>query len=186
MYIKKLLGKRLYLSPANPDDFEKFTHWINDNEVGIYIGQVCKSYSYAAEKEALEKFSKDSNFFIIVDEKTNSAIGSLSLMKVDHVQGSAELGIFIGDKAYWSRGYGSEAITLLLDYAFNALNLNNVMLTVKAFNERALACYKKCGFKEFGRRRKDNIIAGKRYDTVYMDILSEDFTQPSFIEDLIR
>ena len=141
MYIRTLMGKRLYLSPANPEDFEKCTHWINDNEAGLYIGQVCKSYSYTAEREAREKFAK---------------------------------------------GYGSEAITLLLDYAFNALNLNNIMLTVKALNERAIACYRKCGFREFGGRREDNFIAGRRYDTVYMDILSKDFAQPSFIEGLIK
>ena len=65
----------------------------------------------------------------------------------------------------------------LLDYGFNYLNLNNIKLDLMEFNERALACYKKCGFKEYGRRRKSNFINGKYYDTIEMDILVDEFKE---------
>lgn len=68
-----------------------------------------------------------------------------------------------------------EAIRLILDFGFNYLNLNNIKLDLMEFNERALACYKKCGFKEYGRRRKCEFINGKYYDTIAMDILAEEF-----------
>ena len=84
-------------------------------------------------------------------------------------------GIFIGDKDYREKGYGTEAIRLILDYGFNYLNLNNIKLDLMEFNERALACYKKCGFKEYGRRRKCRFINGKCYDVIEMDILSGEF-----------
>ncbi len=73
---------------------------------------------------------------------------------------------------------GQEAIRLLLDYAFNLLNLNSVMLGTFAFNERTIACYRKVGFREIGRRRQARIIAGKAYDAVLMDILAEEFSSP--------
>lgn len=76
-----------------------------------------------------------------------------------------------------NKGYGTEAIQLILDYGFNYLNLNNIKLDVLSFNERAIACYKKCGFKEYGRRRKSEFINGKYYDRISMDILKEEFTQ---------
>ena len=74
------------------------------------------------------------------------------------------------------KGYGTEAINLILDYGFNYLNLNNIKLDVVEFNERAIACYKKCGFKECGRRRKCEFIDGNYYDRISMDILKEEFT----------
>jgi RimJ/RimL family protein N-acetyltransferase len=88
------------------------------------------------------------------------------------------LGIVVGETAYWDRGYGQEAIRLLLDFAFNLLNLNSVMLGTFAFNERALACYRNVGFREIGRQRQARIIAGEKYDIVLMDILAEEFESP--------
>ena len=61
------------------------------------------------------------------------------------------------------------------------MNLNNIKLDLMAFNERALKCYKKCGFKEYGRRRKCKFINGKYYDSISMDILAEEFKE-SFIK----
>ena len=66
-------------------------------------------------------------------------------------------------------------MTKLLDYGFNYLNMNNIMLNVKSFNERAIACYKKVGFKEFGRRRESYFLNGKYYDDIQMDILAREF-----------
>jgi len=85
------------------------------------------------------------------------------------------LGIAIGEKAYWNKGYGQDATKLLLDYGFNLLNLNNIMLGVFSFNERAVNCYRKVGFKEIGRRRQARIIGGKKFDVILMDILAEEF-----------
>lgn len=63
----------------------------------------------------------------------------------------------------------------MLDYGFNLLNLNNIMIRTYSFNKRAIACYKKAGFKEVGRRRQARIIGKEKYDMVYMDILAEEF-----------
>ena len=82
--------------------------------------------------------------------------------------------IFIGDKDYRSKGYGTEAIRLVLEYGFKYLNLKNINLDVFAFNERAIKCYEKCGFKEYGRRRKCKFVNGVYYDVISMDILDEE------------
>ena len=97
-------------------------------------------------------------------------------MNVDSVHQQAELGIFIGEKDYWDKGLGTEAVKLLLDYGFNLLNLHNILLKVFSYNERAIKCYKKVGFKEIGRRRESREIASQKYDEIYMDILSSEFT----------
>ena len=89
--------------------------------------------------------------------------------------GTATVGIFIGEEENRNKGYGTEALKLLIGYGFDYLNLNNIMLTVYSFNEGAINCYKKVGFKEFGKRRKAVMLKNKRYDIIYMDIIREEY-----------
>ena len=121
-----------------------------------------------------ENLNKNYNFFIVTLNE-DKLIGTVGLENYDSINRTATLGIFIGDKDYRSTGYGTEAIRLVLDYGFNYLNLNNIKLDLMSFNERALKCYKKCGFKEYGRRRNCKFINGKYYDSIEMDILAEEF-----------
>ena len=174
-YFKKLIGDRIYLSPINKEDFEKYTEWINDLEISMNLGNAHQIYTLHKEKEFLEEVSENS--FAIILKENDQLIGNCGLIDVEQVTKKAELGIFIGEKEYLNRGYGTEAIKLLLDYGFNLLNLHNIMLEVFSFNKRAISCYKKVGFKEIGRRREAREIAGKKYDEVFMDILATEFTE---------
>ena len=180
-YFKKLVGERIYLSPRNNEDVEIFTKWMNDFGVTDYLGRSCGILTLQNEKEYLETVDKDKNVLAIIDLKTDKIIGTIGLHNVDNINRTATLGIFIGDDEYRSKGYGTEAIRLMLDFGFNYLNLNNVELALMEFNQRALKCYQKCGFKEIGRRRKCKFINGKYYDSILMDILAEEFTG-SFIK----
>ena len=157
-YFKKLIGERIYLSPRNNEEIEKFTQWLNDFQTTDYLGRSSYIITLESEKQYFEEtIDKNYNFFIVTldDDKL---IGTVGLEKFDAINRTATLGIFIGDKEYRSQGYGTEAIKLILDYGFNYLNLNNIKLDLMSFNERALKCYQKCGFKEYGRRRKCKFI----------------------------
>jgi len=176
-YYKKLVGERCYLSPCSVDDATKWAEWDNDLEVTIPLGdEAYTPMSLEKEREALADASKrQSHVFDIVDNASDTLIGRCMLFSVNQVDRNAMLGICIGEKEYWSKGFGADAIRLLLDYAFNLLNLNSIMLGTFAFNQRAIACYKKVGFKEIGRRRQARIISGQKFDCVLMDILAEEF-----------
>ncbi|HWQ29789.1 MAG TPA: GNAT family protein [Negativicutes bacterium] len=174
-YFKKIVGKRIYLSPVNPEDAEIYAGWINDIDVSIYLTSTPKLYSLQKEREILESLSKEGYCFAIIDAEKDKLIGNIGLEDVDFVDRKGVLGIFIGDKAYWGKGYGEEAIRLLLDYSFNILNLNSMMLIVNGFNKRAMRCYEKCGFKFIGKRREAYIIGTDKYDEYYMDILASEF-----------
>ncbi len=176
-YYKKLVGDRIYLSPRNTEDVEKYTEWLNDFEVTDYTGRSGNLLTVEAEKEYLEGKVNEPASFAIVTLDEDKLIGTVALEKINYVHREATLGIFIGEKDYLSKGYGTEAIKLILDYGFNYMNLNNIKLDLMEFNERALKCYKKCGFKEYGRRRKCRFINGKYYDSISMDILAEEFTE---------
>ncbi len=180
-YFKKLIGDRIYLSPRNIEDVEKFTEWLNDFETTDYLGKSRIVTTLYGEKKYLEENNSPEANFVIVTNDDNKMIGTVSLENINHINRCATLGIFIGDKDFRSKGYGTEAIKLILEYGFKYLNLKNIKLDLMEFNERALKCYKKCGFKEYGRRRKCKFVDGKYYDLIEMDILSEEFN-----EDCIR
>jgi len=174
-YFKKVIGKKCYLSPINVNDAEKYTEWLSNAELSInllFSGQII---SVGKEKEILERLSKSNNHFAIIDLETDELLGNCGLENVDMTNRNAEVGLFIGDKENWSKGYGTEALKLLLDFAFNIRNLNNIILHVFAFNERAVKSYKKVGFKEIGRRRKSYFAVGKYHDEISMDILSDEY-----------
>lgn len=176
-YFKKLLGDRIYLSPRNSEDIEKFTEWLNDFDVTDYLGRSGAIVTLDGEKQYLENISNNGVYFVIVTLDNNEMIGTVSLEKINNIDRRATLGIFIGNKEYWNDGYGTEAIRLILDYGFNYMNLHSIKLNLMSFNERALKCYKKCGFKEIGRLRESRFVNGKYYDSICMDILFSEFTE---------
>ena len=174
-YFKKIIGDRIYLSPRNSEDVEQFTQWLNDFETTDYLGRSGNLITIEGEKKYLEENNSPESTFVIVTLDNNKMIGTVSLEKINWRNRTATLGIFIGDKDFRNNGYGTEAIKLILEYGFKYLNLYNIKLDLMEFNARALKCYEKCGFKEYGRRRKCEYLNGKYYDIISMDILSDEF-----------
>ena len=176
-YYKKLIGQKSYLSPCRLEDAAKWAEWDNDLEVTIPMGdEAYIPMPLEKEQELIgDDIRKQTHLFDILTLDGDVLIGRCFLFDIDSVNRKAMLGIAIGEKTCWNHGYGQESIRLLLDYGFNLLNLNSVMLGTFSFNERAIQCYRRAGFKEIGKRRQARIIAGKKYDLVLMDILAEEF-----------
>jgi len=170
-HYKKLVGEKIYLSPISMDDVETFMRWINDSEVTQYTTLHHQIFSLLMEKDAVERLAKSGNTFSIIDKETNRVIGNCSYFAENALNRTAEIGIMVGDKDYWSRGYGSDALRTLLDFGFNVRNYHNICLRVISFNERAIACYEKVGFKRNGIMREVITRGNKKYDLIYMDIL---------------
>lgn len=177
-YFKKLIGERIYLSPLNMEDAEKYVEWFCNFKLTDGIGNSGMVMSLESEKEWIDKTLKNNDLqFAIINLENNELIGNCGFSSISHKNRIGTIGLFIGEEDNRSKGYGTEALKLLLDYGFNYINLNNIMLTVKSFNERAIRCYEKVGFKEFGRRRESYFLNGKYYDDVHMDILASEFKE---------
>jgi RimJ/RimL family protein N-acetyltransferase len=101
-------------------------------------------------------------------------IGEIRLEKLEPVDRRATLAVGILDPAALGKGYGTEAVTLMLAHAFGALGLHRIGLRVLAYNERAIRCYQKCGFVIEGRERESALVDGAWHDDVMMGILATD------------
>ncbi|GHV42402.1 N-acetyltransferase [Spirochaetia bacterium] len=174
MYFKKLIGEKCYLSPIDPNDAEKFTEWLNDMDLTVTLQLYNAVINAESERSFLNKLSEGHNYSII-DKKTDELIGNCGFVETDNLNQTGEVGIFIGDKNYRNKGYGTEALSLLIDYGFRALNLHNIQLRVYDYNKIAIRAYEKVGFKKIGLRREALRRNLEWHDIIYMDILSDEY-----------
>lgn len=173
-YFRKLVGERCYLSPINIDDAERYCEWLNDLEVARTLTLAHMNITLGTEREALERLSRGHNYAIVLNG-SDELIGNCGLIDINHRDRACEIGIFIGNKDYWGQGYGPEAMELLMGYAFDYLNMRTILLRVYAYNERAIAAYRKIGFREIGAWRKAMTREGAEHDLIFMDLLAEEF-----------
>jgi RimJ/RimL family protein N-acetyltransferase len=174
MYFKKIVGEKCYLSPIDENDSEKYTEWLNDLEVTQYLIFYPQITNVQNGRGFLAQLAQGHSYSII-DSANNEVIGNCGYLQLDHLNQTGEVGMFIGNKKYWNKGYGTEALSLLLDYGFKALNLHNIGLSVFSFNERAIKSYEKIGFKIIGKRRELLLRGKDRHDVIIMDILYNEF-----------
>lgn len=178
-YYKKMIGEKCYLSPISMQDVEHYTEWMNDYQITLNLGLADSIINSEKEKTILERLSSGKDYvFAMIDRETNKLIGNVGIHDVNFIDGYAEAGILIGDRNFWGRGYGQDALKLALDFAFNILNLYSVHLRVLSFNQRGISAYKKVGFQEVGALKRVRKIANQRYDLILMQIFAEDFVSP--------
>ena len=134
------------------------------------------------EKQEAASDAPDEVIFTIRTRADDRPIGSVELSGISWQHGNAFLGIGIGERADWGQGYGTEAIRLILDYAFRELGLHRVTLEVFDYNPRAIHVYEHLGFRHEGRKRELGLREGRRFDVFNMGILRREWEaqQPAF------
>jgi RimJ/RimL family protein N-acetyltransferase len=174
-----LEGELVRLRALELDDLDRCYHWLNDREVTRFLEGGRYPPSTVQERDWLENAVRNrsgfANVLFAIETKDGVHIGNAGLHEGSPEHRTAKLGIMIGEKEYWSRGYGTDAVRTLLRFAFEQMNLNRVELGTFDFNERAQACYRKCGFVEEGRRREDRYIDGSYHDLLIMGILRREW-----------
>jgi RimJ/RimL family protein N-acetyltransferase/nitroreductase len=175
-YFKRVEGNRVYLSPIRVDDAELYLKWMNDPAVAVNFGFAHRLFSLAQEEAELVELSGRWTF-AIVEKGSDRLLGNVFFMDMDHVYRIAEVGVFIGEAADRGKGYGGEALSLLLSYGFDFLDLHNILLHVHEDNQAAIKCYKKLGFRDCGRRTEAVYKNGKRVDMLSMELLKTWFAE---------
>ena len=172
-----LEGKLVRLRALESTDLERAYTWINDREVTHYLAARFP-LSLADERRWLEEGPTNSSaggVRLAIETKEGVHIGNCDLHRVHAEDRKAGLGIMIGEKEYWGRGFGTDTMLTLLRFAFEQMNLHKVALGVFEFNERGLAMYAKLGFVEEGRFRDNLFQDGRYWDLVRMSILRREY-----------
>lgn len=174
-----LRGERIILRPTEDADFIHGYRWELDTEVqywaqGDHAPPDLTFAQYNADFAPPVGRPGDADHFTIV-APPGAVIGFVGYFNADRRVGKIEVGIGIGEKAYWGKGYGREAMNLLLAYLFDVLRFQRVELDTWSGNERALRAYRACGFQIEGRLRRGALIEGTYYDTILMGLLREEW-----------
>ncbi|WP_373232189.1 GNAT family N-acetyltransferase [Cohnella sp.] len=175
----RLLGSRIMLREYRRDDLPWIRQWVNNPEIVGYLSDI---FLYPHTMESTEAFidanlegSSDSRGFVIADLAAEAYIGQVNLDSIDWKNRVGRIGIVIGSLDHMGYGYGTEAMKLLVAFAFREMNLNRLELEVYDFNERAYRCYISCGFKEEGRLREKQYKNGRYWDVIQMGILRSEW-----------
>ena len=176
-----LKGELVILRALEEEDAYELIKYVNDIEIFQYL-TLYRPLSLQDEFEFIrrvrEEMKQNRSFsFAIVDKEANKLIGTIGLHNVDWISRNAELGIVIWKKEYWGRGYGTDAMKLLLYYGFTFLNLHRIWLRVYSFNKRAIRAYEKIGFKMEGTLREHVFKNGRYLDIHIMGILKYEFEE---------
>jgi RimJ/RimL family protein N-acetyltransferase len=174
-----LLGGRLvHLRPGERADVPLFVRWLTDARTTRHLA-IRSPIGLAIEERwfetMLEQHGRDRWFFVICRRADGRAVGSIDLHEVDHINGGAGLGVVIGDPADTAQGYGSEAISLLVDFAFGELRLRRVWLDVYDDNVDARRLYERLGFVHEATFRRGLFRRGRFIDVHRMGLLAEEW-----------
>ena len=172
-------GKKVKLAPLERKHIDHFLKWFNDPEITQYL-MMYKPLTRDWEEEWFDalKHKEDAVYFsiyVINENKSDAIIGNCAIQDINSKNRACSCGITIGEKDYQNKGYGTEAMEMLVEYGFNTLNMNRIELTVYEFNIRAYKLYQKVGFIEEGRKRQARYHNGRYHDEIIMAILREDW-----------
>ena len=172
-----LQGKRVRLRPIEELDLPLFIRWLNDPDVRYWLSMADgPEFTLESEQEWYEEMRADPWRLVwCIETEDGQPIGNLGLHGIEETHGRATLGIAIGEKDFWGRGYGTEAIRQVLRYAFTELGLRRITLGTDEDNARGIRCYEKCGFVREGLLRGHRLRHGEPVNEVVMAVLREEW-----------
>ncbi|MFX0174491.1 MAG: GNAT family N-acetyltransferase [Candidatus Hodarchaeota archaeon] len=176
-----LIGKYVILRGLELTDVDELMKYWNREEVKEFL-TVFSPHSKEEEIEWIRKTWERRNngeayIFGIIDSEKDLYIGNIELRVISQILRRGTIGLVIFNPEYWNKGFGTEALKLIINYGFKNINLYSIELEVIEPNLRAQACYRKVGFKEVGRRRKAQFYKGTYVDSIMMDIISSEWLE---------
>ncbi len=172
------IGEKIRLREYRKEDAEQAKEYVNDPEVKRLLNP---NIPYLITLEEEQKWVdgqssfKDTYNFAIETIEGNKYIGGCGINNIDWKNSVAVVGIMIGDKNYWGKGYGTDAMKTLVRFIFEQMNIHKIKLNVFSYNERAIKSYEKCGFRIEGKLLQEIYRDGKYYDDIIMGLIRETY-----------
>lgn len=174
--VRFLEGKRIYLRPISSEDADFYYQMLFNPEMRRLTGTQRQFSKEQVARHIEGKTQSASDMLLLIAlRESDQLIGDIELQDIDSINRSASMRIAIDAPAYQGRGFGSEAIGLLLEYAFGILQLHRIELNVFAFNDRAIHVYEKMGFQREGVQRDALYYNHAYHDSIMMSILEHEY-----------
>jgi RimJ/RimL family protein N-acetyltransferase len=176
-------GELVRLSAMDAEEISSaFSRWSRDTEFRRLLDSgAAHTSSLTGTKKWLEKEldeqSINQHWFSVRKLDDDKLLGDIDLYIYNWPSRDAFVGLGIGEREFWGKGYGTDLMKLIMRYAFTEVNLRRVTLTVFEYNPRAIRSYEKAGFRHEGRMRKVLNKEGRRWDILYMGILREEWME---------
>ena len=176
-----LKGSKTYLRPLETSDIPLYHRWYNNQEVNYWANAAWPVSTMLNEEEIEERFfvSQHENRRYIILNENNEPIGTTGFRDLNLPARSAVLFIVIGEEEYWDRGYGTDALKVLISHLFLQWNFHRLSLDTWDGNLRAIKAYEKLGFQIEGRLRQARFVLGEYRDAILMALLREEYLQKS-------
>jgi RimJ/RimL family protein N-acetyltransferase len=174
---KVIQGKNIHLRPLDMADVKSITRWHSDREImALFALTTAGSEKYWSEWLDKKLMSPNTIYFGVVKKNDDRLIGYIHLEEIywSHKL-CRDLGILIGEKGEWSKGYGTEAMELMMRYAFEELGLHRLELMTFDFNKRGMRVWEKCGFTQEGMMRKARLANGEWRDLIFYALLEDEY-----------
>ena len=169
-----IVGKKVILREKRPDDAWDDYSWETDPELARLDAAPVLTMPYS---EFLEEYTSELYYHyssgkrFAIDTADGEHIGNCSYYNYDEAKGETELGIMIGNRDYWDGGYGTDAVSTLVDHIFNTTKLHRIYLKTLNWNDRAQNCFRKCGFNQFRESTRS------KYHFIMMELFRTDWDQ---------
>jgi len=166
-------SNRLYFREVRPSDAnDNYYRWMNDSEITRYL----ESRFWPNSQEGISEFAtrmlsdRNSLFLAMVQKSDDRHIGNIKIGPINWIHRFADLGILIGEKDCWGKGYATEAIDAITSYAFKTLNLNKICAGCYSPNQDSLKAFLKAGYTQEGVRKKQYFCGGEYVDEILVGI----------------
>ncbi len=173
-----LKGDRIELRRISIEDADAtYLSWLNDDEVTRGLETIVKPYSL----EMLHRYvteiiaNENSYMFMVVDVESGKKIGTTKIHNVSKKNGTCNIGLMIGDKNFWAKGYGGDIYRTAVDFAFTQLGIRKIWEMVHSDNTASLAMFRKIGFEEEGRLKEQVLSGGKFVDNVLLGMFAKNW-----------
>ncbi|KGP73065.1 GNAT family N-acetyltransferase [Pontibacillus yanchengensis] len=180
-----LIGKNVELRPVTKPDLQNVYRWNNDEDITRLGSGSEFAYQINNPLEAIEAHYEQNltqhnllthgYVFSVYEKESSQHIGKCDFRDINVITRSATIGLVIGEKDYWGKGYGMDIIMTLAKHLFYDLNMERIQLDTWSGNHQALRVYEKCGFQLEGRLRSNEFVNGEYYDTIMMGLLRSEF-----------
>lgn len=158
----KIEGGKINLRKVKDSDFNKIIKWHENQLLTYFSGDRLPKDLNECKKRYLN--NNLLNQILAIEDKEGNFLGEIEISHIQWKEKVAELFMYIGEESLWGKGYGTEALSVFIDYAFNLKGFKTIYLRVYEQNKRAIRCYEKCGFRKKGilkiknRDKNDNLI----------------------------